>query len=358
MVTKLKFWEDENGQSMILIALAFVVLMGFVAMTIDLGRVAVEKSNLQNAVDATSLAAAQELPDQSVAESTAQQYAQSNGISEPIQVTVSNSNLVVTVSVSRTVEYTFAKMLGFNSTNVNVSASATRGSGSLPQAFDYAVFAGEGGVSFNGNGHIFNGSIYGKTGVNLGNDAAVNNGNVVTTSDTLEGKDPELDSGYQIITNSPVLPMPDLSEQIKEQGIVCNSQEEFDNAVNGKTVDGPIYVNGNITVNGRIQGSGIIYASGTISFLNDDILQAESDSICFYAAQGDITFNGGSGTVVGILYAPNGTITVNGAPNCSVYGRLIAANVDVNGAEASIYSSAKDLDGINTLFSKHVKLIQ
>ena len=92
--------------------------------------------------------------------------------------------------------------------------------------------------------------------------------------------------------------MPDFSDLIKVQGIVCNNQTQLDAAVNGKIVDGPIYVNGNITINGRVQGTGINYASGTITFLNDDVLQTSSDHILFYAATGDMTFNGGSGVCV------------------------------------------------------------
>lgn len=355
---KFRFCMREDGQAAVLLALAFTVLLGFTALTIDIGRVSVEKTNLQNSVDATSLAAAQELPNQLTATSTAEKYAASNGISEPIQVTFSDSDTKVTVTVSRTIKYTFARVIGFNTTTVNVSSAASRGAGSLPEAFDYAVFAGQGGVSFNGNGHVFNGSIYGKNSVNLGNDAEVNNGNVITSAGTLTGKNPSVDSGYQIITDNPVIPMPDLSEKIQQQGIVCNNQTEFENAVNGKTVNGPIYVNGNITINGRIKGNGIIYASGTIRFLNNDILQTASDSICFYAAQGDMTFNGGSGTVIGILYAPNGTIRVNGGPNCTIYGRMIAQNVDVNGSKADVYANAKDLDGINTLYADHVRLVK
>ena len=145
--------------------------------------------------------------------------------------------------------------------------------------------------------------------------------------------------------------MPDFSDLIKAQGIVCNNQTQFNAAVNGKTVDGPIYVNGNITINGRVQGTGIIYAGGTITFLNDHILQTSSDHILFYAATGDMTFNGGSSVCVGILYAPNGTRRVNGGPNSTIYGSIIAQNADINGSNASVYSNVADLDSLSTLTS-------
>ena len=69
-----------------------------------------------------------------------------------------------------------------------------------------------------------------------------------------------------------------------------------------------------------------------------------------------MTFNGGSGVVVGILYAPNGTIRVNGGPNSTTYGRIIAKAVDVNGAKASVYAGANDLNAFNKLTT--IKLVQ
>ena len=156
-------------------------------------------------------------------------------------------------------------------------------------------------------------------------------------SGTISGSTTKIDTAYT---------MPDFTDIIQASGIICSNQAEFNNAVQGKTVDGPIYVNGNITINGRIKGSGIICASGTISITSD---QDPTDSICFYAANGNITFNGGSGLIYGILYAPNGKITVNGGPNGYVYGRLIGKSVSVNGSKFSVQSNANDLTGLSTL---------
>ena len=51
----------EAGQVLILFVLALGVLLGMVAMTIDVGLAYVERRNLQNAVDAAALAAAQDI---------------------------------------------------------------------------------------------------------------------------------------------------------------------------------------------------------------------------------------------------------------------------------------------------------
>ena len=118
------------------------------------------------------------------------------------------------------------------------------------ECFGFAVFAGEGAASFNGTAHIFDGGVYGRDGVTLGNGAEIIHGDAVSSNATC---DPFNGPGMSI-KNNPVIPMPDLSGLIKSQGIIVNSQAEFDDAVNGKSVDGPIYVNGNLTITVVLRG--------------------------------------------------------------------------------------------------------
>ncbi|MBN1886645.1 MAG: hypothetical protein JW850_01590 [Thermoflexales bacterium] len=53
--------KSENGQAIILIALALVVVLAFAAMAIDLGNVFTERREAQNAADAAALAGAQQI---------------------------------------------------------------------------------------------------------------------------------------------------------------------------------------------------------------------------------------------------------------------------------------------------------
>ena len=344
--------KNEKGQSIILVALLLVVLCGTTALVVDLSMVYVRKGQLQTAADAAALAAVHDLPNTTTARNSAESYAMKNGVEAGHTTTTTpykGDPTKVEVVVTETVNYTFARVLGFNSKEVSARAVAQQVS-AAGDAFNFAVFAGGGTASFNGSKHTFDGNVYGRDGVSLGNNATVTGNVICTSSGSINRGNGSTISG-SVIYNSPAIAMPDFSDLIKAQGIVCNNQTQFDVAVNGKTVDGPIYVNGNITINGRVRGTGIIYASGTITFLNDDILQTASDHILFYAATGDMTFNGGSGVCVGILYAPNGTIRVNGGPNSTTYGRIIAKNVDINGAKASVYSNAADLDSLSTLIS-------
>ena len=57
--------ESESGQSMIIVALALVVMLIFVAFAIDIGYASHEKSILQNAADSAALAGAMSIPESS-----------------------------------------------------------------------------------------------------------------------------------------------------------------------------------------------------------------------------------------------------------------------------------------------------
>jgi hypothetical protein len=69
----------ERGQALILFALGMVAILGFASLTIDIGLFVRERGHVQSAVDASALAAAQELPDSGAnAITVAKQYALSN----------------------------------------------------------------------------------------------------------------------------------------------------------------------------------------------------------------------------------------------------------------------------------------
>src|SRR3990172_1179275 len=52
---------DEAGQSVVIVALAFTLLLGFAGLAIDGGRYYAERRFLQSGVDATALGCAQKL---------------------------------------------------------------------------------------------------------------------------------------------------------------------------------------------------------------------------------------------------------------------------------------------------------
>ena len=127
MSFKFRLWKEESGQAIVLFAIGFVVLCGFAALAVDIGSVASEKSNLQNAADAAALAGAQELPaDPAKAKLVASQYALVNGKvgDQVVKTEVSGDNLVLSVTIERKVNGYFSQFLGINSDDVAAKASA------------------------------------------------------------------------------------------------------------------------------------------------------------------------------------------------------------------------------------------
>ena len=126
--------HSEQGQIVVLLGLLMTVLMGFTAMAVDVGSMASDKGDLQNAADAMALAAAQDLPDASAANTSAREWATKNGVDpneiESIQIQQQSlpnvPNPRVTVSLKRQHDFVFARALGINSTDIGASASAIK----------------------------------------------------------------------------------------------------------------------------------------------------------------------------------------------------------------------------------------
>ncbi len=136
------FIKNKSGQSMVMVALFMVVLLGFVAMTTNVGALTVTKSDLQNAADAAALAGAQELPDNAAqARIVAQNYVIANGKSgDTSTVTIGTENKSITVAISRTEPAFLGKTLGTESNTVSADATATIGvAGSVPWIVPFVI---------------------------------------------------------------------------------------------------------------------------------------------------------------------------------------------------------------------------
>lgn len=130
--------RNEDGQILVFVAIAMVAIMGFAAIAIDTGMVAIQKSNLQNAADAAALAGAQELPSESNAIAKAIAFADKNGLKvdpngvgkdgDTIKVNAKfggDSNKIEVVC-TRMVNHSFARVLGFTHTDVSARAVAEK----------------------------------------------------------------------------------------------------------------------------------------------------------------------------------------------------------------------------------------
>lgn len=124
-----KFIRNEDGQALPLVALLMVVLMGFAALVIDVGRIYNVKSEMQKAADAAALAGAQELPTASTAISTAKNYAGLNGAEKTntsVTTPYKGDSNKIEVVCTMNVQYTFARVLGLTDADVSARAVAQK----------------------------------------------------------------------------------------------------------------------------------------------------------------------------------------------------------------------------------------
>ncbi|MHC1721574.1 MAG: Tad domain-containing protein [Aminipila sp.] len=347
-----KLLSQEQGSVSIIVAISMAVLMAFSAIVIDLGRVALEKQALQNALDAACLAGAKELPDNiSTARQMAVTYFEQNGFSEADiqQIEFLNSNKQIRISADQPVEYTFAKIFQSND-NTIVSVSAAAQASSVFDPFKYTLFSGSEMdlLQFKGQ-NIINGNVHSNNSIK---NAATVTG-VVTAVNTIDAK--VYASGGKI-EDSSYVHMPDFSDVINlattiNQSTLINvfgasykdGSNEYtmsDGQINNLLSMYPtVLINGNLAVNGSgINTTGSIITTGDMVFNGGNVNMNTSSSVCFYSANGNITFNGGNGNVNGILYAPSGTIRLNGSSGV-FYGCVVGDLVTCDGGINLSYNS-------------------
>ena len=121
--------KDERGQSIIIVALAMVVLLGFTAVAVDAGYLFFQRRHLQNTADAAALAGARELADGDVNNigDVIAQYVSENDVdaSEIEDWSVDGNRVTVELKGNRGLF--FARVLGFSNTDVPARAVAAVG---------------------------------------------------------------------------------------------------------------------------------------------------------------------------------------------------------------------------------------
>jgi len=127
------FRTTESGQTVVLITLFMMSLLGAAALAIDLGNFYVTKRSVQSAADASALAGASQLPVSQAAATTAANamYAKNGKASDTRTVTIVTSSTAsdsVKVTATRPTPGYFAKVFGFASANIQATATATIGS--------------------------------------------------------------------------------------------------------------------------------------------------------------------------------------------------------------------------------------
>jgi hypothetical protein len=117
----------KRGQVGLLVLFATATLAGAIALGADVSVLYLNYMQMQKALDAAVLAGCHFLPvSPDTAQSTAIQYAEINGIAAAeIQSTqVTNGNIQVAMSATRSIPYSFGRLLGLTTGRVTVAATA------------------------------------------------------------------------------------------------------------------------------------------------------------------------------------------------------------------------------------------
>jgi Flp pilus assembly protein TadG len=138
-------WRQEFGQGLVLGSMAMVVILGFAALVLDVGMFLHEKAEIQKAVDAAALAAAQKLPDSwAAAQTDANAWLAKNDAGAALGDTISISFTctsqfqvacdpaaskwdTIVIRAERKVPLNFAPLLGVDDVTVKASAGGCRG---------------------------------------------------------------------------------------------------------------------------------------------------------------------------------------------------------------------------------------
>jgi Flp pilus assembly protein TadG len=125
--------RTQRGQVLLMSALAMAAILGFVAMTIDVGLAYQDRRDLQNDADAAVLAGVIHLPSEpTTARAKAQEWLTKNGVTadQITSIEVQSTNVAndsLRVEVDEDFGWIFARALGLTTSNVGADAKAVIG---------------------------------------------------------------------------------------------------------------------------------------------------------------------------------------------------------------------------------------
>ena len=123
---KVNLIRSRRGTTLVLYVITFSVIAACASIVVDVGVVAYKKADNVKATDAAALAGAQSiLYGEENPILTAKEYLQKNGVnSDEAEIVLLDDNKGISVTTKSNVNYIFAKILGFDSTEVNANATA------------------------------------------------------------------------------------------------------------------------------------------------------------------------------------------------------------------------------------------
>lgn len=134
--------KDESGMALLLVAICMFMIIGFIALVVDIGGVYVEKSRLQKTIDSAVLGGAQLIK---VSEPEAKRVAMDLALKNSFTVRedeVTTGSNFIEIHKTVTKELTFARVLGIQNHDISAFARAeiqgglVKGNGFVPLGVD------------------------------------------------------------------------------------------------------------------------------------------------------------------------------------------------------------------------------
>ena len=370
------FRRNESGQIAILMVMVLPVIFLMFALALDAGIWYLDHRIAQNQVDASVLAAVQQLPASNTGQATvtAKKWLVKNGsgpedlckpdedgpfpqYSDRYPATPDGLMDTVRVCVRRQSPSIFAGLAGLDFIYISAVAGATAVGGNGT----YSIFANHScpntdpNLDFPGSNITVTGAMHSNCNLSMGGSDNVFDGNATYVGENpISGGGNTCNEGICNPVQTGPLPMPinytfddvrsdctytnvtDLASgpqywvdfSIKESlnpGVYCN---EF-----GKIVLSGVNVSGNITLAAdEVNVSGSSF--NLTGYWNDMLVMAFSDS------GSAIDASGSGGSWDGAMYAPNGQAKIAGSDGLSVGGTIIADQVVLSGSDITIVGNA------------------
>ena len=365
------FWKNKKGAIAVAVALMLTALLGLVGLGIDIGNLYVQRTRMQNAVDAAVCGGGLKLPDQSQATTQANLLITDNHFTPASgQPTFDPTNTKkISYTLTNNVSTLFMGLFGYGTVPITVSAEAIlKQSGGATGPFNYALFShkpltmsgneringavhSNGNLTISGNVKIYNGAAEGKR-VTLSGNSDLEAVVATTESDITISGNAHYDSKSGGVDSN--IAMPDYTQQIQD---IAATKYYIDKTFSGNLdINGSIYVDGNVTISGNFIGTGAILATGNIT-VSGNITINGSNQLCLYSEK-NITMSGnlttGTDSDSAIIYAPHGMATISG--NSNFNGSVIANQITESG-NLRVNKSGSPITTLPAT-KPHVKLIK
>jgi Flp pilus assembly protein TadG len=342
----------EKGAIIILTAFLLPLILVAAGFAIDLGNVYIHHSQLQNMADAAALAGASKLGiGTNEAKNLASAYVAANQTNLTASATTNletpwkNDATKIRVTLAQDVPLYFLHCLPNVPATINIAAHATAaytaGSGGY-SLFDNLISAGSNGLYFaNSNGKTLDGKIEYSNSYSHQDTISTSTGtpNDITLNAALNLAPSDLSAYIQSLANSVTK-----LDQNHQNFTLSQLTSKVTYAVQASsiTVDSPALDVEIIIVDGN--ASNFNY-SGTVD------MKATDKMVILFSLNGDISLSipSGSSNFRGIVYAPNGTVIVNGNGG-NFYGSIVGKRVEIQGGSSHYYyeSLSSNIGGATT----------